>query len=298
MFVGPRSGVADHICGGLDGARSGPRARRLCAVARRLQPRDRGLELQPGRLRVRSVAANRGGRATIRRECGGQPHAEHRRTFCQHRRGPGYVLGHLDGLVFGQFREASRSGLADPVVRLAINLFGAPAMTRQQFAASRPQQFSASASSWHPTRSVRPQPVRQHRHEPMVDQARSRFFTQAGPVDVRGRPRSGILHRQHQFLNGGTRHQSPIAAAQAHLTYTVPAGPVGGGRRQRLDGGRVTVNGVEQEKQRNSRLGITLAVPVGRQQMRVAYSFGAFTTIGGDFQSLGVSYSYAWAGRP
>jgi hypothetical protein len=31
--------------------------------------------------------------------------------------------------------------------------------------------------------------------------------------------------------------------------------------------------------------------------VRIAYSVGAYTTIGGDFQSLGVSYSYAWAAR-
>ena len=64
-------------------------------------------------------------------------------------------------------------------------------------------------------------------------------------------------------------------------------------------GGRLTNNGTENiEQQRNSRLGLTLALPVARRQLRIAYSFGAYTTIGGDFQSVGVSYSYAWAGRP
>jgi hypothetical protein len=61
----------------------------------------------------------------------------------------------------------------------------------------------------------------------------------------------------------------------------------------------VTTNGLEgTDYQRNSRLGVTVAVPVKRQQVRIAYSVGAYTTIGGDFQSIGVSYSYAWvAGR-
>ena len=64
-------------------------------------------------------------------------------------------------------------------------------------------------------------------------------------------------------------------------------------------GGRVTTNNLESLfDQKNSRVGITVAVPVARHQFRVAYSLGAFTTVGGDFQTVGLSYSYAWAGRP
>ena len=63
-------------------------------------------------------------------------------------------------------------------------------------------------------------------------------------------------------------------------------------------GGRVTTNGSRAApEQENSRLGATLAVPIRRQQLRFSYSFGAYTTIGGDFHSVGMSYTYAWAGR-
>ena len=49
-----------------------------------------------------------------------------------------YVLGHVDGILLGEFQETSRAGLGDLSTRVAINLFGAPAMTLQQFAAYRP----------------------------------------------------------------------------------------------------------------------------------------------------------------
>ena len=49
--------------------------------------------------------------------------------------------------------------------------------------------------------------------------------------------------------------------------------------------------------QHNSRFGATLAVPIRRQQLRIAFSEGAYTRLGGDFNSLGVSYSYAWTTR-
>jgi hypothetical protein len=50
-------------------------------------------------------------------------------------------------------------------------------------------------------------------------------------------------------------------------------------------------------QQRNSRVGTTVSVPIdARQSLRLAYSFGAYTTLGGDFQSVGLSYIYAWLG--
>jgi hypothetical protein len=101
------------------------------------------------------------------------------------------------------------------------------------------------------------------------------------------------------FLNGGTREQAPIVATQAHLLYTFRPGLWLAGDGNFWSGGRPTTNGVEgSEQQKNSRAGATLAVPMRRHQVRISYSFGAFTTIGGDFQSVGVSYSYAWTARP
>ncbi len=101
------------------------------------------------------------------------------------------------------------------------------------------------------------------------------------------------------YVNGGTREQSPIASFQGHLIYTIRPGLWVAGDGNFWNGGRITANGapniVDQE---NSRLGITVAVPVALHQFRISYSVGAYTTIGGDFQSLGVSYSRAWAGRP
>ena len=41
-----------------------------------------------------------------------------------------YVDGHWEGFVEDEFREADRTGLADPRIRFALNFFGAPALTR------------------------------------------------------------------------------------------------------------------------------------------------------------------------
>src|SRR3990172_4894183 len=39
-----------------------------------------------------------------------------------------YSEGHVEGFYIGEFAEVDRSGLRDPMVRFAVNLYGAPAM--------------------------------------------------------------------------------------------------------------------------------------------------------------------------
>ena len=151
-------------------------------------------------------------------------------------------------------------------------------MTRQQFAASRATTILGVSvvvgmplGQYDPNRSIN---IGTNRWsiKPEVGFSRRR-----GRWTFEGDLGALFFTDNTNFLNGGTRQQSPIAAAQGHLTYTFRPGLWLAGDGNVWTGGRVTVNGAANlEKQRNSRLGITVAVPVGRQQVRVAYSFGAF----------------------
>ena len=49
------------------------------------------------------------------------------------------IGGHIEGLYLGEPAEVGRFGQGDPRLRLAMNLYGAPAMTPQQFASYRHQ---------------------------------------------------------------------------------------------------------------------------------------------------------------
>jgi len=99
-------------------------------------------------------------------------------------------------------------------------------------------------------------------------------------------------------VNGSTRQQASILAFQGHLIRTFRPGLWVAADGNYWKGGRVSTNGIPAAfEQKNSRLGVTLAVPVRRHQVRVSYSLGAYTTIGGDFHSIGMSYSYAWRAR-
>jgi len=56
------------------------------------------------------------------------------------------------------------------------------------------------------------------------------------------------------------------------------------------------VNGIDKaDLQRNSRLGGAISVPLGRRQsIKGAFSTGATTRIGGDFNTVGVTWQMTW----
>lgn len=64
------------------------------------------------------------------------------------------------------------------------------------------------------------------------------------------------------------------------------------------NGGRTTVNGVRSEDyQNNSRMGVTLALPVNRNNSVKLYaSTATHTSIGNDFDLLGIVWQYRWGG--
>ncbi len=83
------------------------------------------------------------------------------------------------------------------------------------------------------------------------------------------------------FFGGRHREQEPLASIQGHVSYTF---------RPRLwlafnatyyDGGRSTIDGVEKDdRQSNSRYGLTLSVPVAqRQSLKLNWNDGATTRV-------------------
>ena len=211
-----------------------------------------------------------------------------------------WIFGHVEGRLLGQLLEASRSGPADLSARVAVNLVGAPAMTREQFAVYRPTTvFGVSVAVG--------VPLGQYDSSRVVNIGTNRWSIkpEAGLSRTRGRwtfegsAGAAFFTDNTDFRQGGTYDQAPIMSMQGHLIYAIRPGMWVAGDGNFWMGGRVTSNGVPAAaRQQNSRLGATLAVPIRRRQLRIAYSLGAYTRIGGDFSSLGVSYSYAWMGRP
>jgi hypothetical protein len=98
------------------------------------------------------------------------------------------------------------------------------------------------------------------------------------------------------FFGGRRREQESIAAAQVHVSYSFRPGWSITGSSTYYSGGRTTVGGIENDDvQGNSRVGATLSAPLSRHQsIKLAWSGGVSTRFGGDFDTWGVFWQYAW----
>jgi len=212
-----------------------------------------------------------------------------------------YVLGDIEGLYLGDPASAHRSGIGDVAVQGAVNLFGAPAMNPKEFGSYRARFLIG-------TSLLVKGPTGQYDSSKLINIGTNRwsFKPEVGFVFVVGSWAldayvGGWFYTDNtDFLGGATRKQDPMLSTQAHVRYrfspTVWAAVDG----NFWVGGQSTVDGiVNDDEQRNSRVGATVVMRVGRgHSLRAAVSRGAFTRIGGDFDSVGVSYGYSWFGKP
>ena len=208
------------------------------------------------------------------------------------------VGGHVEGLYLGVPAEAERFGLGDVRVRLAMNVYGAPAMTPQAFASYRQQTIVGMSLTVAP-------PLGQYDPAKLINVGTNRwsFKPEVGLSGAYGQwvveAMAGVwlFTDNTAFVGGRTREQAPIAAAQVHVTYRFKRTIWLAGDANYFTGGRTTIGGIcNLDLQRNSRIGATFSTALGgRQAIRLSVSRGAYTTIGADFTSIAVGYNYAWA---
>ena len=87
-----------------------------------------------------------------------------------------------------------------------------------------------------------------------------------------------------------------VNAVQGHILYTFESGIWMALDGLYFTGGRTTVNGVRgNNEQTNTRAGLTLALPVDRQNsIKLNASTGITTRTGSEFSVIGVAWQYRW----
>lgn len=211
-----------------------------------------------------------------------------------------YAAGHLQGNVLGTFTEAYRSGLADSFARFSINLYGARAMNLKEFSSYR-QKTNIGVSVVVATPTGQYDPARAVN----VGTNRWAFKPEVGLTHEFRNQRlhldaylaAWIYTTNNNYL-GGTRSQEPIYNSQFHLSYDFQPRLWLAFDANFYRGGLTTRNGVTgNDLQKNSRIGTTASVPIGRRQsIKASYSAGAVTRIGGNFKTVSVGYQYLWGG--
>ena len=207
------------------------------------------------------------------------------------------IGGHLEGLYLGEPAEVGRFGLGDPRLRLAMNLYGAPAMMPKAFASYR-QRIIVGVSV-----TVAP-PLGQYDSTKLINLGTNRWSVrpELGVSRAYGRwiveAMSGVwlFTDNTDFVGGRTRKQDPIVATQVHVTFRFKRSMWLAADANYFTGGQTTIGGKQNlDFQRNSRVGATFSSALDRRQaIRVSMSRGAYTTIGADFISIAVGYNYAW----
>jgi Putative MetA-pathway of phenol degradation len=211
-----------------------------------------------------------------------------------------YARGDVSGDVFEAAREVYRAGLGDVRLRFAVNLYGNPALTPAEFAQRRPG-IAAGASL-----SVIA-PTGQYVGSRLVNVGTNRwaFKPELGVSYPHGNwffeSSAGVwlFTDNDDFFGGQHRRQDPLYLSQVHIGYNFRPGLWLAFDAAYATGGQTTVDGVEnQDKQDNSRYGMTLSVPLSRGWSgKIAWSRGLTVRAGGDYEVIAVALQYRWFDR-
>jgi hypothetical protein len=208
-----------------------------------------------------------------------------------------YLSGDFSGTLFGEPASVSRAGLGDARLRLSTNLLGGPALTPQEFARQKPKTTLGASL-------IIAAPTGEYDGERLINVGSNRWAVKpelgvsipVGHWFLEGYAGVWLFEDNPDFFGGQHREQDPLASVQAHVSYTF---------RPRLWvafdatyywGGESTLDGVgKDDRQSNSRGGVTFSVPLGRSQsLKFNWSRGATTRIGSAFTSYGIAWQYTF----
>ena len=208
-----------------------------------------------------------------------------------------YAWLSASGEVFEQARSTSRTGLADSSMRLSVNLYGAPALSLQEF--RKYQQDTIVGVSLFVT-----VPTGQYDPNRLINIGTNRwsFKPELGVSKALGawtlEAAAGVTFYTDNdaFAGNGVRRQDPLYSVQAHAIYNLNPTLWAALDGTYYTGGRTTVNGViGDDLQRSSRWGGTLAYSIDRlNSLKLYYSSGLAARTGTDFQIVGLAWQHRW----
>jgi hypothetical protein len=209
--------------------------------------------------------------------------------------------GWLSGsaLFDGQTVTRDVSGLADPRLRMSVNFIGAPSLPlsgfkdyKQDFVAGASLQIFLPLGQYDPQRLVN---LGTNRYTIKPELGVSKTF---GHVQTELTGGVSFYTVNHDFYNGKTRSQAPIGSIQGHVNYNFKKGIWAALDGTYYWGGHTTVEGVDgDDLQKNTRLGLTVAFPLGiHHSIKINLSTGVSTRTGSDYDVAGLIWQYRWGG--
>jgi hypothetical protein len=208
-----------------------------------------------------------------------------------------YAWGDITGTVSGEGRGVERAGFGDARLRMAVNLFGGPARTPQEFA-TREQGTQVGATI------LVSLPTGEYRSDRLINLGANRWATklELGLYQPLGawsfELATGVwfFGDNDEFFPDARREQDPVGSVQTHVAYTFRPGLWLAADWSYFGGGRTTVDGVKNaDLQATSRIGATVSVPISRgQSVKLAWADGVSTRIGADLTTWTLAWQVAW----
>jgi len=201
------------------------------------------------------------------------------------------------GDVLEQGRSIDRTGPGDPAFRFAVNLIGMPALTPKEFAARKPETTLGASLVVTP-------PLGQYDPAKLINLGTNRWAFKPelglsqplGHWDLELYAGVWLFTANDNFYGGQVRRQEPMFTTQAHVVYTFLPRLWLALDYTYYAGGSTTLNGQKKnDRQDNSRTGVTLALPVNPQQsLKMTWARGVTTRIGDSYDTIGVAWQYVW----
>jgi len=202
-----------------------------------------------------------------------------------------------NAVVNGAPRERHISGLNDPRFRVSVNFYGAPALSKQEFAGYK-QDLIVGASL-----QVSP-PLGQYDPDRLVNLGTNRWFFKPelgiskalGPFTLELAAAVFLFTDNDDYFGGKRLEQDPVYSGQAHLIYSFGRGLWAAVHGAYDLGGRTTIDGVEDDNElNNTRIGATLAIPINAaNSIKIYGSSGTSTRAGTDYDLIGVGWQVRW----
>jgi len=197
----------------------------------------------------------------------------------------------------GQSINASSEGLSDPLIRASVNLYGAPALSSEEFKSYK-QDLIIGASL---AASI---PWGKYDSKKLLNVGANRWFIQHGfggskaigswRLELAGA--ATIFTDNNNFVGGNALSQAPIYSAESHVIYYLPSTAWLSVDASYFTGGQSSINGIPSGgSQENWRFGGTFSTPIDKQNAIKFYaSTGVYSRTSNNYDLFGVAWQYRW----
>lgn len=198
----------------------------------------------------------------------------------------------------GQEHDRQIFGLADPLLRMSVNFFGAPALSMAEFPTY--QQDIIVGASFQLTA-----PFGQYDSTKLLNVGTNRWSFKPelgvskawGPLILELIPAVTFFTNNNDFFGGKTLEQDPIYSVQGHLIYEFFPALWAAFDATYYVGGRTTIDGDKGLQPENVRLGMTAALSLSRHQSIKLYgSTGVYQRTDNNFWAVGTAWQFRWGG--